>query len=425
MLETYLEPIYKKALLISDFEESIKLLQQYQYTLAQQKYNAAISQVESFLPELSGENASLAERILTSALRIAKLWNDGSSASGEIASHLVPLMYEYMSYFTGIDVVDGNYQLKSTDSGFLTLIDTSHNITFHDIHNPMTQASVLADSIYSPANSEIHILGCDLGYLPYMLYVKSFGALKIVIYEDDTRVINYAWQFGVLSWIPEDCLNIISNDDPIMLAKKFLDFLNKNETRVDNGSISMHINHWKTIYYKSLGTDIIENQSQLFAFEREKFQLCVINMMKNYSRSHITFDLIKEKYIQKEWVIVAAGPSLDYCTNFINDSKGKKGIIAVNTVIKRLAKEMITPDIIVAADSRKQLLDHLSGYEQFTKNISLIADETTFWQYIANYLGDICLVPTPNGKGLPLSNPDGAELWEIYGTVSSLALETA
>lgn len=425
MAEEFLEPIYKKALLITDFEDSAYFLRKQDLVTAKKTYNSAISEVEALLLELAAADSGLAGRILTCAQQIAEDWNDPSRASGHICRSLIPLMYEYMSLFSGIDVTEGKYRLQSTDSGFLTLTDTESKIAFHDTHNPMTEAAVLAENIYDPTNKEIHILGCDLGYLPYMLYKKSQGASKIIIYEDAKSVISYSKQFGVMSWIPESLIEFVTSDDPLNLARKFLDYIKNNEKALIERRISVHINHWMNIRYRNLGTDAIEKQTSILAFNRDKYRTCVINMMKNYDRAHISFNDLGKRDFSKEWIVVAAGPSLDESIPFIRQSLDTKTVVAVNTVIRRLPKEGITPNIYVAADPRPQLLDHIRGFENSTRDVTLIADETTCWEFIQSYQGDLCLIPTPNGDGLPLSNPEHTDIWPISGTVVTLGIEAA
>ncbi|WP_027216537.1 motility associated factor glycosyltransferase family protein [Butyrivibrio fibrisolvens] len=425
MAEEFLEPIFKKSLLITDFEDSLSCLYRNDFQEAEKKYNLAISEIESLLPELAIVNENLTNRILDCAQKITDCWNNPASASGLISRSLIPLLYEYMSFFTNIDVAEGIYRIHSTDSGFLTITDTECGITFHDIHNPMSEAIMLAKSIYSPTNKEIHIFGCDLGFLPYVIYKKSGGSCKIVIYENNQTLINYARQFGILSWIPDGICDFVTTADPQELAKRFLLFLNNNQNIYMTNSVSAHINHWMRTRYKNLGIDQIDKQSYILLFQRNKYNLCVINMMKNYDKPHIAFNELKKTLSSNEWIVIAAGPSLDESISFIKKESGQKKIVAVNTVLKRLPSEGITPDLIVAADPRPQLLDHIKGYEDTTKDITLVADETTCWEFINHYQGELCLIPTPNGVGLPLSNPDKINIWPISGTVVTLGIEVA
>ncbi|RKM60399.1 DUF115 domain-containing protein [Butyrivibrio sp. CB08] len=423
MAQEFLENIYKQSLLISDFEDSVHFLREGNKFDAQKLYNSAISSVESIIKELSGNDRELAEALLTSARTISENWEDSSYASALITSSLIPLMYKYMSYFTDIDVTENEFRIKSSDSGFLTITDLQNQVTYHDTHNPLNEASEVAESFYAPTNREVHLFGCDMGYLPYMLHKKSDGAIKIVIYESDSRIVNYAREFGILDWIPESDIEFVLIQDLTLLLKEYLDFINSHDQEIDNGEVSTYISPWKAIQYHNVGIDALQKQVEIDVFNKSIHRRCVINMMRNYSKQRISFDKIRSRLSSDECIIVAAGPSLDDSMSFIKDSSGSRTVIAVNTVIKRLYSEKAVPDVVVAADARPQLIEHIYGYEEFTDKIPLIADETTCWKYIDAYQGDICLVPTPNGKGLPLSNPDNLDVWQIYGTVVTLAIE--
>ncbi len=425
MAEAFLEEIYSKSILISDFEQAVELIYKDEIYKAKDIYNTAISSLENLFPEIAKENKSLADRMLGCAVKIAESWSDYSVTTGTIRNRLIPLLYEYMSYFGGIDVVEGDFCFKSTDAGFLMMSDIKNNIAFHESHNPMVEAYYKACSVYQPSNREVHILGCDLGYLPYMIYRISDGATKIVIYESDQKLLDYAIRFGVLSWIPDECLQIEKLDSSSALIGMFLTFTDNYEDDIEKEHIAVYINRWKAVQLEKEGIEAAWKKAEMINYHRNRGKLCVINMMKNYSKSSVKFNDIKMQLNYDEWVVVAAGPSLDENISFIKDAVGSKGIVIVNTVIKRMYTEDIKPDLVTAADPVHKLVSHIAGYEDFTANIPIIADETISWKFIDRYKGRLCFIPTPNGEGLPLSNPDQSEIWEISGTVSTLAIEAA
>ncbi len=425
MAEAFLEEIYDKAILISDLEETLELLYRDDVYKAKVPYNKAITVVEGLLPEIAKSDKRLAEAILGCAVKVAEHWDDHPSTTGTIRNSLIPLLYQYMSYYGGIDVDEDEYRFQSSDSGFLTMSDTRNNITFHEYHNPMMEGYHRACSIYKPTNREVHIMGCDLGYIPYMIYKISDGATMIVIYECDQRLIDYSYQFGVLSWIPQECLQIKNFDSPSSLISTFLNFTDNNEKEIEKENISVYINRWKAKQLENEGFQAAVKKAEIINFDKNRYNAAVINMMKNYSKPNVFFDDIKNNYSFDEWLVVAAGPSLDENIPFIKESVGSKGIVIVNTVIKRMYAENIKPDIVTAADPVHVLVNHIAGYEDFFSDIPVIADETVSWKFIDKYKGPLCFVPTPNGAGFPLSNPNKSELWDISGTVSTLAMETA
>lgn len=425
MAEAFLEEIYSKSILISDIDEALDLIYKDDVQAAKEKYNKAMAALESILPEIAKTDKDLADRILGCAVKIAEDWSDFPVTTGTITKNLVPLLYEYMSYYGGIDVEEEEYRFESSDSGFLIMTDIRNGITFHDPHNPMVEGYYRAQSIYKPTNKEVHIMGCDLGYVPYMIYKLSDGATRIVIYENDQRLVDYAYQFGVLSWIPDECLEIKRCDSLSALINNFLSFTDSKETEILKEHIAVYINRWKANQLDNDGFPAAIKKAELINFDKNRYKAAVINMMKNYSKPYCLFDDLKDKYNFDDWVVVAAGPSLDENLSFIKESVGTKGIVIVNTVIKRMYAESIKPDIVTAADPVHKLVDHITGYEEFTKDIPIIADETVSWKFIDRYKGKLCFVPSPNGEGLPLSNPYKTDLWDVSGTVATLAIEVA
>lgn len=61
-----------------------------------------------------------------------------------------------------------------------------------------------------------------------------------------------------------------------------------------------------------------------------------INYWSNRQRECKMISEMDASYIKKDVIIVAAGPSLDDNLQFLRENKGKKTIIAVGTVLKKL-----------------------------------------------------------------------------------------
>ncbi|MBP3296321.1 MAG: motility associated factor glycosyltransferase family protein, partial [Lachnospiraceae bacterium] len=93
---------------------------------------------------------------------------------------------------------------------------------------------------------------------------------------------------------------------------------------------------------------------------------------------------------------------------------------AVNTVLRRLFREGIRPDLVVAADQYIQMREHIEGIGDQTEGIPMIAERRTNWQYTERYLGPICFVSTENN-----SEDKEEDIWEVSGSVAGLALEAA
>lgn len=417
MAEKFIEEIYENAIVIDWLREYVSLAVKCDYSEARKTYNKAIKQIEKLLPQYATIDLEAAKNIQNIAENIIQNWDDNSFVSGTIVGKLIPAWFKFMSFFANIEVEDQGYLLKSSESGFLTLKDKYTGFYFHDIHDPMNEADQIAEIIYKPNMEEMIIFGAGLGYVPYKVWKKSFGTIKIKLYEECPEVIAYAKQYGVLSWIDEEYIEIISNQDSERLLE---DFLKAAEGNVAKACIYISPQKRKR-YFNSLDGQF-EYMAAVLSYEWSLKRLVQINYQKNKKRKNVDFDKLSEKISGNEWILVAAGPSLDDNIEFLRINQGKKKIVAVNTVIKRLSKEGIVPDVIVAADSNEQLLEHIDGIEEFTANIPLIADWVTSWEFIERYKGEVCFVDTPSD--IDIKDISG-DIWDVSGTVASLAMEAA
>ncbi len=418
-MEDFIEELYKVSFIISDLKEFVFLINSGCFSKARNLYNRAMSELEQWLELLAKSNYSAAANIQRIALEIKEGYENYFLTTGLIVGKLIPELYLCVKNNNTIDVYDGKYTLISSDTGFLTVKDDTFGVYLHDTHDPMYEAYLVIKSIYNPETEAFFILGCGLGYEAYQVFIQSEGAVKIHLYEEDSALINYAILYGVLSLIPNESIEIFCNSDKDELAKRFIsDFNSEN-------SVGLYIlPSKKQIFEKSCGGEInriITNNE----FSRESTEQCIINFWKNKKLDSISFSEIQDSYHQAEWIIISAGPSLDECITFLKQSVGTRGLIAVNTVLRRLLSESVFPDIIAAADSSNQLSKHIEGIEESTTNIPLIADWSLNWKYTEAYKGKKCFVKTTASNDITRNFLPEESVWDISGTVTALAIEAA
>ena len=119
MAEAFLEEIYKDAFAIELLRGCIDDLYCSNHVAAREKYNTAALIIESMIARLASakdDNASTMEKV---AVEIPENWKDPAFVTGKIKAELIPLLYDFMSHFTDIDIEDGKYLLRSTRSPFL------------------------------------------------------------------------------------------------------------------------------------------------------------------------------------------------------------------------------------------------------------------------------------------------------------------
>ncbi len=420
MAEKFLEEIYADALVLDDLRECLSFMARTDYYNARLFFNKGMARLEIMLAKYAIENPDSANEIQDFALDIIDKWGEWSYISGMIRGKLIPMIYEYMKRFCTIDVEEGNFLLKSSDSGFLTMKDIEENMFIHDIHDPMLEAGDVADMLYHPLIEDYVLYGCGLGYLPYKLWTKTGGAAHIVIYEDDKRILEYAKHYGVLDWIDEKNIEVRNAPDYLDVIQSFskeVDFRNKKKTC------------YVTPYKKNKYKNAYGGQFLALVYRMEYFWVSygvsATNIWKNRKLKSLTFSQLKEKLFAEKWVVAAAGPSLNYSMDFIKDRKNDSNLVAVNTVLRRFSNEGVLPDLSVAADPFGQIPEHLDDIEEFTRDIPMIADWLVCWNYSYIYQGDKCFIPTPAGENIEGYNHENEEVWNVSGTVSALAIEAA
>ncbi len=420
MAEQFLEEIYADAKVIDELWECIGFIARTDYKSARIKFNTAMEHVESILEKYAVENVKSANYIQNCAIDIIDSWGNWGHVTGAVRGKLIQGLFEYMSQFCTIDVEEDGIRISSADSGFLTLEDLQENMFLHDTHDPMRESGEIAEMLYDPKTEKYILFGCGLGYLGYKLWEKSGEAAQIVMYEDDDRIVNYARHYGVLDWIDEDCLQIRC----IPNINKAIEEFYKEIDLTDEKRVT-----YVTPYKKKKYKDAYNGKFLALVYRIEHVWISrdvnEINIWKNRKLVHEPFKTFYQKLKSDTWIVVAAGPSLNYNMDFIMNRTGIDRIVAVNTVLRKLCHEGLVPDLSVAADPFGQLQEHLDGIEDYTKDIPMIADWLLCWKYAYRYKGEKCFIPTPAGECIKNYNPNNDDVWDVFGTVSALAIEAA
>lgn len=418
-MEDFIADIYQYSFVISNLKEFIFLLNSGHVSQARALYNETAIELEKLLIMIAASDPAKATSIQDIAVEAKDCYEDYSRCKGLIEGRLIPVLYKCISNFNRIEVTEGKYTLRSSNTGFLTVKDNETGLYLHDTNDPMNEAYQIVNTVYKPEMEGFLLLGSGLGYEAYQLYHQSNGAIRICLYEEDETILNYARLYGVLSLIPDENMEIIHIPDKTRLAEHFINDVNSHNV------YGYHIASFKKQIYDGICDNelnrIIINQE----YSLESAHLSVINLWKNKKLKRTTFSEAAKKYCFNEYVIISAGPSLDYNLDFLKDSMGNKGLIAVNTVLRRLIKEGIIPDIIAAADPSLSLANHICGIENSTKDIALIADWILSWKYSYLYKGDICFVRTNASATLTEDLLSNEPVWDISGTVACLGIEAA
>lgn len=411
MAEIFLEEMYREADLVCDLKQIVE------YAKVHDEYHV-VELGNKMLPRLGKVCKAYIQQDMVKG---TELWNavqqlihvdDDLILRGDIMEgRILPLLEEKVKRYGGPIYVENDeqdYCFESSESGFLTLKELKRNKYIHSGVDPMWEAKKLADYIYEPRKAEYSIRGCGLGYLIYQLYRVSNETAIIHVFEKDARIVEYARRYGVLDWVPEDKLNVIVDADP----GPFL----RNITRKDMG---YYILAPELYNEQEDAREVLEEIYEKYTAPRKISRDLEINYWHNI-RSHCR--LISEfdsSGLQKDFVVIAAGPSLDSSMEFLKESQGKKTLIAVGTVFRKLLEADIVPDLVAVLDPLERIYRQIEGLED--QKIPLLLGMTAYWRFAENYQGEKYKIPITDSPG----EGENKGAWVIGGTVTHLAMEAA
>ncbi len=414
MLLPALKTIYSDAMIVEELYEIIDLFSRVELRMAIEKWTRASKDIEKFIPRVAQKDMVQGQKLLDCWKKVLDERDDFRVFSAQLSGKLIPYIIDSINVIYGPIELDGEkWRFERTGSGFITVYDKLNNKCYHNPADPMMEASKLADALYKPEIDEFHILGCGLGYLAYQIWIKSDKSARIVIYEDDKEMIEYADQFGVLSWIDPSRITFITHSDKETMLQEFCKQYYRN-------SESIYISDWKAgNYYSGKNGDLIDsidfNQRTIRTNEKK----WKINERENLKRNPRNINEFFKDYDfeGKDCVLVSAGPSLDDCIDYLKGEADTKIVIAVNTVLRRLEKENITPDVVVMLADDDSLSEHIEGVEEAFANTPLIMPLSGSRTFTSLYRGPIYAI---EDKEIISSNK-----WNFSGTVTSLALNLA
>lgn len=310
--------------------------------------------------------------------------------------------------------VDDRYRIESTSSGFLTIKDTKANRYIHSNNDPMEEARYLVEAQYDYEKKEYMVWGCGLGYHVYQLYAVSNGSIPIKVYDINPNMLKYAYEYGVLSWIPQDLIEF-------KLVESTQEFVN-NEKEID-GLLFLSS-------YMNCISDSHQSYPLATRFLQKSFQYSWghevrINFNSNRKRNIPDIHELDKSKVKNEVVVIGGGPSVDSYIDIIRQWKGEKTLIAVGTVWKRLIREGIVPDYVVFFDPSDLVFRQIEGIENHS-SVLLLAMQAN-WRIARYYKGPMyTMCHMCPGSGIERYAEDkGYDIWFSGGSVSVLAMEFA
>lgn len=421
MAEDFIENIYHKALVITKTKELIRLARCGQTHLLIGAWDVYPEMAVAFWNAVNADDEMLAQAIWSQLEKVRdRISRRELVDAADQLEQMLPLLYQGMQEDAAIDVTEDGYRLYSSQSGFLSLMNVDAGILLHSGVDPMWEARELAEVLYVPRMRRFCTWGCGLGYLCLQMYEYCYESIDIYVYESDEKVLAYAKRYGVLEWIPEDRLHIVTASSQAELLKAFSAQLELYEQE------AAVLYFEKDALYKATD-DIKAILGRLRAMTqtgRDFRRLTEYNYERNLFQVSRYIDSIQSDEKRTEWLVLGGGPSLDHAIDYIRRTRDSKAIIAATTVYKKLLSEGIKPDYIAVLDPQNRTYGQMTGVADHSA-VLFMADGAN-WQFGEKYKGEKYLVPF---SGFAFSRERyenrNMECWQAQGTVAAFCIDIA
>jgi len=388
-MENFLKDIYKYANLIFNIKEIILKSHCGYDSNIHEHWSQITPTIIEFCQLIANYNPELCNHIyseIENATKSTSMFPSSYSQFADSLEELLPSLYTAISYLGQIDVSDDDYHIKSSKSGFLSLIDARNNYRYTSTIDPMSEAFEHAHKIYDPFLIEFHFLGVELGYLPYQVYMLSNQSIDIHIYHTSHKAINFALQFGILSWIPEGKLHIHINADEYELLSDFTSS-SSDEQQTGNYIYPDMVHHSSSEYKSIISGAYISNMNYSTLLDMKN--------SNSYRNMHNQTNWLSNFVPSKEtnnWSVIAGGPSLDEQIDYLRKHQNNMNIICATTVLKKMLSNGIKPDCVVSNDPKNRTFGHFDGLTDFTTPLLMAINSN--WQFGECYPGPVYLVLT-------------------------------
>ncbi len=413
-MEKFIKEIYEYSELYSELKQGILETRQMRMVFAEDHFNTAYNKLCVCCRECIKASCDYAMDFTQSVIQMSEYKNNLMLLSDHVEDNVLPWLKKWINDYAQIDVdTETGYRIVSSKVGYLTIQIVESGKYIHSLYDPMEEARQYINRIYEPEYREYILYGCGMGYYAYQIFRASFGAARITIYERDENLLNYARDYGVLDWIPDSTMTI-------KLIKSNTEFIEHSKQK--GVKAVFHIAEMDSM--PDFGKEELVRRCIGENTSNEMKRIAVMNYYRNLEQNIPDASEMKEK-ILPEAVVVAAGPSLDLSMDYLRMCKGKKSIIAVNTIFRKLIKNGIEPDFVVVIDASERMEKHLEGVEN--EKVPLIIDLCGYWRWCRDYLGPKYMVYSTFGckEAEAYIKQNKKEKWPSGGTVTFLAMEFA
>lgn len=416
----YIEELYNYTRVIPEIKKVIEISRKREFEVLERIWPSITEDIASFCRSIAEMDAQTGSDLwLNFKQASASASGTNKELFADSLERLLPDVYKCIKMYGTIDVTEGNYRILSSDSGYLILQNIKTGRLLNSSVDPMWEAMLFAKKLYNPGYEHFKIIGCEMGYLPYAIYLLYDREIDIYIYNPDSEQVRLAMDYGVLSKIDKGRLHITTGGN----LDGLLDDFTYDEAYPDD-SIGYYVyeeipDEFTEEYRNALNYFVSQIYTQL---DYKEISLRNFTINKRYSDKTI-YDIDSTK-LKRNWIVIAAGPSFDDQIDFIKNNKDKCTIIAVSTIYKKMISLGIIPDYIAVSDPQDRTYGHLEGLED--ECVPLIMEFTSNWRFGARYKGDKYVFPTNSHPYVEeYFNNRNVKMLYAGGTVTVLAMNAA
>lgn len=405
----------EKSNLITHIQEAIYYLRIQNYLEGHRRFSQLLQEIQA-APDISArlsarqeDNENILRQVLNRMLQALEA-TDMVLLADLLEEAFLPLIKEMV--FAEEPVICGQYSLEYTSSGYLTVRHLPTNLYLHGNCNPMEEARMLVEHCFDPKKEHYAVWGAGLGYHIARLYEAAKGAVSIAVFEEDEELFRLTEECGILNELPLEHITYVVDKT----GEKFARYVSRQDA-----GILLHFPSIKKIQDKLLK----DRMSSLFISWNSMMNLknaMAINFRSNQKNCSHNVDELETVFKGKEVVLIAAGPSLDDNLEFVREVSGKKVIVAVARVWKKMLDQGILPDYVVSMDAHSVTMEQLEGV--ISKEIPLIVDSTAYWGMAAHYGGEKYIAYQRDYEASEkCAGQFGYRLYETGGSVLTLCLD--
>jgi len=329
--------------------------------------------------------------------------------------------------------------LKSKKTTLKININKSEKLV-HSKYRPSIQAKRKIDTIDFKNHNLFGIAGIGCGYYIEEIIKNINNGSRLIIFENRLDILKEVMK-------NKDLTSILRSPQLFIIdgtGTNYINYLKNILRRIDFISLTMgNIDFFKTPVlkekekkeYKEFQINFfstITYISKMFGNSSEDTLVGLKNNLKNVEYAIKSKDFTKiKKFKNKPAILVAAGPSLDKNIKVLKKIQDNALIIACDTIIEKLLKNNITPDIVTALERSERSYDYffkdLYENELISEEVTLMALGVVDPRIFNNFPGDkisLFRKSVPTERWFP-DNIKDVNAIEVGSSVANLNLSIA